>query len=97
MKKRIILFFAMAALSIVCAVGVRAETYGNLTYRISDDEVTITDCDSSATSVTIPGTIDGYPVTGIGEAAFYRCASLTNVAIPDSVTKHWRGCFWPLH
>ncbi len=86
MKKRIILFFAMAALLTVCAVGVRAETYGNLTYRISDDEVTITDCDSSATSVTIPETIDGYPVTSIGRYAFVRRADLTSITIPNSVT-----------
>ena len=86
MKKRIILFFAMAALSIVCAVGVGAETYGNLTYRISDDKVTITDCDSSATSVTIPETIDGYPVTSIGDRAFSGCTDLTSIIISDSVT-----------
>ena len=93
MKKRIILFFAMAALLTVCALGVRAETYGNLTYRISDDEVTITDCDSSVTSVTIPETIDGYPVTSIGRYAFVRCAGLTSVTIPNSVTSIGGGAF----
>lgn len=86
MKKRIILFFAMAALAIVCALGVSAETYGNLTYRISDGEVTITGCDSSATSVTIPETIDGYPVTSIGDRAFSGCTDLTSIIISDSVT-----------
>jgi hypothetical protein len=35
--------------------------------------------------VTIPGTINGLPVTSIGDGAFY-CTSLTSVTIPNSVT-----------
>ena len=57
-----------------------------LTYRITDGEVTITDCDTSISGeLTIPETIEGYPVTGIGEWAFENCTDLTNVKIPDSV------------
>ena len=36
--------------------------------------------------VSIPGTISGLPVTGIGDGAFEYCASLTSIAIPNSVT-----------
>ena len=37
-------------------------------------------------TVTIPDTINGLPVTSIGDEAFYGCTSLTSVTIPDSVT-----------
>ena len=57
-----------------------------LTYEIADGEVTIPDCDTSVSGeLTIPETIEGYPVTGIGEWAFENCTDLTNVTIPDSV------------
>jgi hypothetical protein len=36
--------------------------------------------------VTIPGTINGLPVTRIGEAAFEYNTSLTSITIPNSVT-----------
>ena len=65
-----------------------------LTYEIADGEVTITDCDTSISGeLTIPETIEGYPVTGIGEWAFENCTDLTNVKIPDSVTNIGSGAF----
>ncbi len=36
-------------------------------------------------AVTIPGEINGRPVTAIGPNAFYSCTTLTGVAIPDNL------------
>ena len=64
-------------------------------YTIADGEATITDCDESVSgAVTIPSTIEGYPVTSIGNSAFSICYSLTNVTIPDSVTNIGDGAFF---
>ncbi|HTQ51913.1 MAG TPA: leucine-rich repeat protein [Candidatus Acidoferrales bacterium] len=39
-----------------------------------------------ASALTIPGTLNGLPVTGIGPRAFYFCPGLTNVTIPASIS-----------
>ena len=69
----------MALFFCLPAIEADAATYGDLTYTVSDGKVTITDCNTSAASVTIADTIDGYPVTSIGSSAFYNCTSLETV------------------
>ena len=65
-----------------------------LTYRINNGEVTITDCYTAIQGEwTIPSTIEGYPVTNIGDYAFSSCRELTSVTIPDSVTSLGQGAF----
>ncbi|WP_295153360.1 leucine-rich repeat domain-containing protein [uncultured Ruminococcus sp.] len=61
-------------------------TSGSITYYKYSDHVEVYNCTSGTTSLTIPETIDGLPVTAIARYGF-QCSSLTSVTIPDSVKK----------
>ena len=61
-----------------------AATYGDLTYFVSNGEVTITDCNESATEVEIPAEIDGYPVTNIFDSTFTSCNSITGIIVDEN-------------
>ena len=61
---------------------------GYYTYTVTDGKATITDVDESISGdVVIPSTLGGYPVTSIGDSAFYKCSSLTSVTIGNGVTR----------
>ena len=74
-----VLFFAFGTIA-------SAATYGNMTYTIEDGEITITDCNSSATTIEIPAEIGGLPVTTLDMYAFSDCKNMNSVKIPSSVT-----------
>ncbi|MEI6605818.1 MAG: leucine-rich repeat domain-containing protein [Verrucomicrobiota bacterium] len=55
--------------------------------------VTISNYTGSGGAVSIPRTINGLPVTAIGDYTFFGCASLTSVTFSDGVTSIGAGAF----
>jgi BspA type Leucine rich repeat region (6 copies) len=55
-------------------------------YATNNNEITITEYYCSSNTVVIPDTINGLPVTSIGDGAFSYCPNLTSLLIPTSVT-----------
>ena len=75
------------ALFLCVFVPLQAADLSDLTWTTTDGEVTVIDCDKAATGeLIIPDTIEGNPVTSIGDSAFEGCDRLKSITIPDSVT-----------
>ena len=83
--------------------------YNGMYYEVNDNEVSITgvvpdihykengevDFKDTCwiTSVDIPETIDGLPVTEIGDSAFANCINLSAVSMRESIEMHGCGAF----
>ncbi|MDA7502565.1 leucine-rich repeat protein [Akkermansiaceae bacterium] len=79
----------------VSGIGFDAPFLDYLSYTTTDGKVTITDCDEDvAGELVIPETIEGNPVTSIGENTFAHCTSLTSITLPNSVTSIDIGAFF---
>lgn len=92
MKKSIRLLLMLAlALSVLCALSLTVSaadpTYGDLSYKLSGGQVTITDLSYNFVGdLEIPSKISGHPVVAIADRAFQGNVGLKSVVIPDSVT-----------
>lgn len=80
-------------------------TVGDYEYLVSDKNVTITNCFSPATEITIPEKVKinnvEYTVNNIGQYSFDNLKTLKNITIPTTVTKignnAFEGCSELLH
>ena len=97
MKKivRIAIILAVAtAMMIIGTVAVMADTEEDYEYTVSDGKATVDGYNGNEISLEIPSTLGGYPVTSIGNCAFYGCESLTSITIPDGVTSIEESAFF---
>ena len=90
--------FVLLAAALLFAWGLRADTATvdgyTYTYSVTDGKATIGTGETVKTAVspkptgrlTVPSELGGYPVTGLGESAFYNCTGVTDVTIPNGVT-----------
>jgi autotransporter-associated beta strand protein len=71
---------------------------GDYKFTTADGTVTITDYTGAGGAVTIPETLSGLTVTGIGYGAFRNKSGLTGVIFPTSVTsigdRAFDSCYW---
>jgi len=72
---------------------VEASTFGDWQYTDNGTTITITRYLGSESIITIPESIDGKPVTSIGDSAFHHNNSLTSVVIPNGVTSIGKSAF----
>ena len=67
---------------------------GCFAYEVSDGAVKITSVLTEACSVSIPNEIDGYPVTVLGNSAFYQKDQCNSVILPDTLQSIESGAFY---
>ncbi len=98
MKKALSVLLAAVTIALTVipcfAADANDDFVGGYNYSITNGEVRIDKYhDVVECEITIPATIEGYPVTSIGESAFYECKKLSGVTVPDTVTEIGRCAF----
>src|SRR4051812_21145258 len=67
-------------------VGLPSAAQAQFNYTTNSGTITITGYTGPGGAVTIPDTINGLPVTEIGDSVFYYSVSLTSITIPKNIT-----------
>lgn len=62
-------------------------TVDGVSYHIQNGQAYAYDCDTSVTDVTIPASVEGYPVTEIYMEAFMDCTELVNVHLTNGLQR----------
>jgi len=63
-------------------------------YEIEEGKVTITGYEGEYKTMAVPETLEGYPVTEIGEFCFAYAYSMESITIPDTVTRIGEYAFY---
>ncbi|MBQ6824013.1 MAG: leucine-rich repeat protein, partial [Clostridia bacterium] len=71
----------------------RAGYENGFVYELKDGTATVAGCDLSSTTVEIPATLGGAPVTAIADRCFAN-SDLRSVTVPDSVTAIGQEAFY---
>lgn len=65
-----------------------------LQYTVINGEATITGFSGESGNLVIPPELEGAPVTEIRDNAFYKCTSLKEITLPESLEKMGHHCFF---
>jgi hypothetical protein len=89
--------FALALLLSLCSIACAQGDFYSAPYLCSlnpDGTVTIVIYETVPVgAVTIPSTIEGFVVTGLGQTAFEGLSAVTSIALPSSITDIYPGAF----
>ena len=93
MKKLICLLLALLMLTTALPTVMAETSEDGFTYEIENGEVTVTGYRGASDELVIPDTLGGYPVTVIGEEAFFYEEFMTHITIPNSVVTIGKNAF----
>ncbi len=85
-KSKVGSFRTVSIMGLLLWLMLPAPAQAQYNYTTNKGAITITQYTGNGGAVTMPGTINGLPVTSIGDDAFSDCTNLTSVTIPNSVT-----------
>lgn len=87
MKRNVSVVISAAVLAFqpCCNISYAAEADFALKYEIIDEQVSVTGCTGSVSTLSIPSEIDGLPVTSVADDAFAGNEDIISCTIPDSV------------
>ena len=97
--KKLSLFVLILSLTVifsvltVCASAGDATYYNKFSYKIENDQVTITGIKTKDSDIVIPEKIENRPVTAIGTYAFFENKTLRSVVLPNTIVKLEKGAF----